>query len=406
MVFFLLLDLYIFQALKAISYAWSPGVSKKIFFSYWILSFSSVATLIAFMVFGTEMRSHLMRNYIFAIIACLFFAKFLSGVFFLIDDLRRAIQYMASVFVPSLKPVNENGGISRSVFLSWMGFVTGGGLMGSLLYGFGNKYRYTVKNIRLQFPNLPKVFKGFKLVHISDIHSGSFNDPLSVKRGIELINQQQPDLILFTGDLVNYQADEMSPYINLFRTLQAPYGVYATLGNHDYGFHGKGIGTDIRQIHKENADAVERVHQKLGWKLLRNKHVILKKETASVALIGVENISAKSGFPSYGDLISAYSGTKSVPFKILMSHDPSHWNAEVTSIFKDIDLTLSGHTHGMQFGVEIPGFRWSPVKYLYKQWAGLYEQGDQKLYVNRGFGFIGYPGRVGILPEITVIELS
>ena len=358
------------------------------------------------MIFGADARANLSRNYIFALVASIFFAKFLSGVFFLIDDLRRILQYMASWFIPSLLPNDTSDStISRSVFFSWMGFVTGGGLLGSLIYGFGNKYRYTVRNIKMKDDNLPAAFKGYKIVHISDIHSGSFTDPHAVQKGIDLINRQEADLILFTGDLVNYTASEMEPYIPIFKQLKGKYGTISVLGNHDYGFPRGQTKSDITEMHMANAYEIQKTHNVLGWKLLRNESLTLSKDDDHIAIIGVENISARSGFPSYGDLSKAYEKAKHIPFKILLSHDPSHWDAEVTSYFKDIQLTLSGHTHGMQFGFEIPGFKWSPVKYIYKQWAGLYHKKDQKLYVNRGFGFIGYPGRVGILPEITVIEL-
>jgi len=403
--FFILLDWYVFQALKTISGSWNISTSRRVFIVYWIISFLSITLIIYLFLFGNTARSHIMRNYLFAIMACIFFAKFLSGLFFLIDDLRRMLQYLTSFIVPSLKPQSSGEGITRSVFFSWVGFVTGGGLLGSLLYGFGNKYRYTVRNVRLNFEELPKAFKGLKIVHISDIHSGSFNDAAAVQRGIDLINQQNADLILFTGDLVNYEASEMNPYLSIFKTLKANFGVWATLGNHDYGFHKSGVSHNIKALHMKNASEVEQIHHQLGWKLLRNENITIEKENAQLSIIGVENISSRAGFPSYGNLPKAIQGTEHIPFKILMTHDPSHWNAEVTRSYQNIQLTLSGHTHGMQFGFEIPGFKWSPVKYIYKQWAGLYQENNQKLYVNRGFGFIGYPGRVGILPEITVIEL-
>ena len=198
----------------------------------------------------------------------------------------------------------------------------------------------------------------------------------------------------------------MTDYLDVFSALKAKHGVYATLGNHDYGFPTGASREEVRQKQLSNAAGVMDVHKKLGWKTLSNEHVMIEKDGQQIAILGVDNTSAKANFPSFGKLPQTHAAAKDSPFKILMSHDPSHWNSEVTSQFKDIDLTLSGHTHGMQFGVEIPGFRWSPVKYVYKQWAGLYEEANQKLYVNRGFGFIGYPGRVGILPEITLIELT
>jgi uncharacterized protein len=219
---------------------------------------------------------------------------------------------------------------------------------------------------------------------------------------VEKILSLQPDLILFTGDLVNNKADEMEHYTDLFSRVKAPMGVYSVLGNHDYGDY---VKWDSKEEKAANLERLKQVHASLGWKLLMNEHVILEKENDRIAIIGVENWSAKSNFPKYGRLKEAQEGSDA-PFKILMSHDPSHWDAEVRKDYQDIDLMLSGHTHGMQFGVEMPGFKWSPVQYVYKQWAGLYQDGHQRLYVNRGFGFLGYPGRVGILPEITLIELS
>jgi predicted MPP superfamily phosphohydrolase len=201
---------------------------------------------------------------------------------------------------------------------------------------------------------------------------------------------------------VNNKADEMDEYRDLFAQLRAPLGVYSVLGNHDYGDY---VKWDTEEQKIANLNALKKVHADMGWRLLMNEHVVLERDGAQIALLGVENWGAKASFPKYGQLDRAYAGAEKYPFKILMSHDPSHWDAQVRKEYSDIDLMLSGHTHGMQFGVEIPGFRWSPVQYIYNQWAGLYDDGKQKLYVNRGYGFLGYPGRVGILPEITVLEL-
>ncbi len=404
----LLVDLYVFQAVKSLSQGLPTKTKWIVYGVYWGISILSVSLMLALAYTSFENWHRMLRTYLFATIIGLFFAKIIASAFFLIDDGRRVIQWLASLFVPSLNPKNAGieTGITRSAFLSWAGFAVGGTLFGSLLYGFGNKYKYNLKKVALQFPNLPKVFSGFKIIHISDIHSGSFTDKAAVKKGIDLINKQNADVILFTGDLVNYSADEMNEYVDIFQLLSAKHGVFATLGNHDYGFP-TGETKEERQIKQlANAAAVAQVHEKLGWKLLSNAHSIIEREGQSIAVLGVDNTSAKVNFPSFGKLKDAHAGAAEIPFKILMSHDPSHWEFEVTKHFTDIDLTLSGHTHGMQFGVEIPGFRWSPVKYVYKQWAGLYEQAAQKLYVNRGFGFIGYPGRVGILPEVTLIELT
>jgi predicted MPP superfamily phosphohydrolase len=287
--------------------------------------------------------------------------------------------------------------------MSWLGLAIGSGLFGTLLYGFGNKYKYKLEKVKLHFENLPLAFKGLKIVHISDIHSGSLQDKQAVEKGVHKIMQQKPDLILFTGDLVNNEAVEMDELASVFSTLNAPMGVFSILGNHDYGDY-KQWGSAAKK--STNLSNLKDVHRNMGWRLLLNEHVVLEKDNETIALIGVENWGAKGNFSKYGDLKKAYTGSEGHSFKLLMSHDPSHWEAEVCKSFNDIDLMLSGHTHGMQFGVEIPGFRWSPVQYMYKQWAGLYNNKNQKLYVNRGFGFLGYPGRVGILPEITLIELA
>lgn len=299
--------------------------------------------------------------------------------------------------------MNEDNAIPRSTFLSWVGLGLGGGLFGTLLYGFSNKYNYQVKKVKLAFANLPAAFRGMKIVHISDIHSGSFQNKAAVNRGVDLILQQNPDLVLFTGDLVNDRADEMKDYMDVFNRLKAPMGVFSTLGNHDYGDY---VSWPSQQAKEENLERLKKVHHELGWRLLMNEHVVFDKGNDQIALLGIENWGAKGRFPKYGKMNEAHPGTEKIPFKILMSHDPSHWDAEVKTKYPDIDLMLAGHTHGMQFGIENPYFKWSPVQWMYRQWAGLYEEGDQKLYVNRGYGFIGYPGRVGILPEITVIELA
>jgi hypothetical protein len=276
-------------------------------------------------------------------------------------------------------------------------------LFSSLVYGFSNKYNYKVKKLRLQYANLPSSFKGLKIIQISDIHSGSFTNKEAVRKGVERVLSLNPDLILFTGDLVNNESGEMADYIDVFNELRAPMGVFSILGNHDYGDYAHWPSLEAK---RQNLEKLKQVHGQLGWRLLLDEHVPLEREGQQIALIGIQNWSALKRFPKYGNLPKAYAGAENYPFKILMSHDPTHWDAEVRPRYGDIDLTLSGHTHGMQFGVEIPGFRWSPVEYVYRQWAGLYEEGRQKLYVNRGYGFIGYPGRVGILPEITLIELS
>ncbi len=402
----ILLDIYVFQAIKVIVHPTSTRTRTIIYAAYWTLSGIAIIILLILPYLQFQHQSKVFRTTLFAIVAGLFFAKLVASIFFLIDDLRRLIQWVAGkLFFSNTEGemLQQGERISRSVFLSWAGMIVGSGLFGSLLYGFGNKYRYRLKKIRLSFATLPSSFKGLKIVQVSDIHCGSFTDKKAVTRGVEMAMKEKPDLILFTGDLVNNKAEEMEDYMDVFNKLNAPLGVYSTLGNHDYGDY---VNWDSAEEKKANLERVKQIHGELGWRLLMNEHVVLEKCEDKIAVIGVENWSAKARFPKYGDLKKAHEGASSYPFKILMSHDPSHWDAEVRKKYVDIDLMLAGHTHGMQFGIEIPGFKWSPVQYVYRQWAGLYEEGVQKLYVNRGYGFIGYPGRVGILPEITVFELT
>ncbi|PWT70325.1 MAG: metallophosphatase [Bacteroidetes bacterium] len=398
------LDFYVFQAIKLVSQGASPKWKTFIYTSYWSVSLAAVIILALLPLLHFDSWPRNLRNYVFATILGLFFAKLISCVFFLVDDLRRAIQWaVGKILFRNTEGENLSGeGITRSVFLSWLGLGVGGTLFGSLIYGFSNKYNYQVRKLQLAFENLPSGFKGMKIVQISDIHSGSFTNKKAVMHGVQEVMNENPDLILFTGDLVNNKATEMGEYMDIFGKLHAPMGVYSTLGNHDYGDYANWDSEDAK---RKNLEHLKSIHGQLGWRLLMNEHVVLERNGSQIALLGVENWSAKARFPKHGRMNLAYPGSEKYPFKILMSHDPSHWDAEVRPKYGDIDLTLAGHTHGMQFGVEIPGFRWSPVQYVYKQWAGLYEEGKQKLYVNRGYGFIGYPGRVGILPEITVFEL-
>lgn len=399
-----LLDLYVFQALKTVSQQGSERGRQAIFITYWVVSFFTIATMLSFPYLQFLQTSKVFRNYVFAILIGLFLAKLIGSLFFVADDIRRgALLLMNKIFpLTGAQYMGPEGqGIPRSTFLSWLGLGLGGTLFGTLLFGFGNKYNYQIKKIKLSFKNLPEAFKGMRMVHISDIHSGSFQDIRAVNKGIDLILKQQPDLIVFTGDLVNDRATEMEPYQNSFGRLTAPLGVFSTLGNHDYGDY---VQWPTAQAKLDNLEALKKVHANMGWRLLMNEHVLLEKNGEKIALLGIENWGAKARFPKYGKMDLAYPGTENIPFKILLSHDPSHWDAQILPEYPGIDLMLSGHTHGMQFGLENPYFKWSPVQWMYKQWAGLYEQGAQKLYVNRGYGFIGYPGRVGILPEITVIE--
>ena len=364
LVVMLLLDLYVFQVVKLLCQGLSPKLRHFVFGGYWTVSIVVLVflALIPFINFESLPRS--LRNYVFATILGLLFAKLLASVFFLLDDIRRLLQWATGklFFSNTEGEALEGGGISRSVFLSWLGIGVGGSLFSTLVYGFSNKYNYKVRHLKFSFSNLPASFQGMKIVQISDIHSGSFTDPSAVLRGVEMILAEKPDLILFTGDLVNDRAVEMTDYMDIFSRLKAPMGVFSTLGNHDYGDY---THWENEEAKKANLEHLKQIHSQLGWKLLMNEHVVFDRNNEKIALIGIENWSAKARFPKHGKMKEAYNGCEQYPFKILMSHDPSHWDAEVRPKYPDVDLTLSGHTHGMQFGLEIPGFKWSPVQYVY-----------------------------------------
>ena len=400
---YLLIDVYVFWVLRG--YLVNAGFRRAgwVQAGYLLLG---LGTLVFFFFVPKMVQSGWWKPVgmtVFAVGVAWFLARGVAALFFLVDDLRRFLQWGGiEAYRLAVPTTTIDSGVSRSVFLSWMGVVAGTGLLGSLVYGFGNKYRYEVRRQRIRSPKLPKAFEGLRIVQLSDIHAGSFDDPAAVERGIEKAMALKPDLIFFTGDLVNNLASEMEGYEKLFSKLSAPLGVYSILGNHDYGDY---VGWETAELKKANLDRLKSIHSKMGWRLLLNEHVHIEKEEDRIVLIGVENWSSRANFKKYGDLALASQGVAAADFQILLSHDPSHWETEVSTSYPSIDLTLSGHTHGMQFGVELPGLRWSPVQYVYRRWAGHYQQGEQHLYINRGFGFLGYPGRVGILPEITLIEL-
>lgn len=402
-----LIDLYVFFSVRALFVTGSK--SRGIYtIAYWSFSVIALAVILLLPYFQFSEQHKLLKNTLFVLVFAFCMAKLVAALFFFIDDLRRSVQWIAGKLFSANNEISEIAGetgdkISRSSFLTWLGIISGGGLFASFIYGLNNKYNYQVKNIKIPFANLPESFKGLKIVQLSDIHTGSFTDFSAVNRGIDLVLDQKPDLILFTGDLVNNKSEEVGEYQKAFSRLTAPMGVYSILGNHDYGDYAQWPDPAAKTA---NLEQLKKIHADMGWRLMLDEHLPLQRGADTIGLVGVQNISGKSRFHSYGNLSQALQGAEHYPFKILMSHDPSHWDTEVSTKYPHIDLTLSGHTHGMQFGVEIPGLKWSPVQYVYKHWAGLYEQAHQKLYVNRGFGFIGYPGRVGILPEITVIELA
>jgi len=286
----------------------------------------------------------------------------------------------------------------------WIDFGIAVFLITVMLFIYGmlkGKYAYRVINHTLYFNDLPSAFDGFTITQISDVHAGSFTNPKAVQKGIDMINAQQADLFVFTGDLVNNKAEEIKPWINHFSQIKAPFGQFSVLGNHDYGDY---VQWENELVKKGNLEQLKKYHAELGFRLLLDEHVELHKDGQKIVLAGIENWGL--GFGERGDLAKALRNTKVSDFKILLSHDPSHWEAQVKNNPSPIHLSLAGHTHGMQFGIEAFGIKWSPVKLRYKHWAGIKEENGRVLNVNRGFGFIGFSGRVGIWPEITVITLK
>ncbi len=316
----------------------------------------------------------------------------------LLEDITRLIK---AIF---RKPTNAPRIPSRRKFVSTLGWGLAAIPFASILYSiFKGKYNYKVWKYTLYFDNLPKAFNGYRITQISDIHCGSFDNYEKIRYGVDLINSQKSDVILFTGDLVNNLANEVHNWKSLFATLQAPDGVFSIMGNHDYGDYSSWETPEAKQ---QNLEHLFQLQKQMGWQLLLNEHCYLERDGEKIALIGVENW-GHGRFSKYGDLNKAMEGINTEDFKILMSHDPTHWQEVVLPENKDIQLTLSGHTHGMQCGIEIPGWlKWSPSQYIYKYWGGMYEEGGKYLNVNRGFGYHAFPGRLGVWPEITVIELK
>lgn len=397
-----LLDAYVFQAVRASVSQHMPRLRAVITLVYWLVALGCWLVVITLPYWKAPEAHKSLRLIMVSLVIGLYLGKLIASVFFLIDDLRRGGLWIFSFFSSSASAGTTVGGLSRSQFLSRLGLLMGGTLLATLIYGFSNKYDYKVRRVRIRLPGLPAAFRGLKILQVSDIHSGSFDNPGKVTRGVDMMLAQQADVIFFTGDLVNDRAGEMEGYQELFSRLKAPMGVYSILGNHDYGDY---VRWPSPAAKARNLQRLKDIQAAMGWKMLNNAHVLLEKDGERIAVLGVENWSAKAHFPRYGNLSQAYAGTEDIPCKILLSHDPSHWDAQVRTDYPDIGLMLAGHTHGMQFGVEIPGIKWSPIQYAYPEWAGLYRKENQYLYVNRGYGFLGYPGRVGILPEITVLEL-
>jgi uncharacterized protein len=348
------------------------------------------------------------RSLVTAAFVIPYFAKVFATIFILLDDAGRLLRWIGSQFNKATVGQAAAGqanevAIPRSAFLMKTALVAGAvPLVGFTVGILSGAHDYRIRRVRLPLKNLPNGFDGLRIAQLSDIHSGSFFNKTAVRGGVEMLLREKPDLVFFTGDLVNSYAKEVNGYIDVFDKVKAPLGVFSTLGNHDYSPYVNWVSPQAQQ---QNLCDVMAAHKQMGWNLLLDETRLLTQSGDNLALIGVQNLGFGAAALKAGDLAKAHRGAEAAPVKLLLSHDPTHWDAEVRPRFPDIDVTFSGHTHGAQSGVEIGDFRWSPAQYFYKQWAGLYQEGDQRLYVNRGFGYIGYPGRIGILPEITIFEL-
>lgn len=399
-VLLIIIDLLAFQAVRAIM--GSAGKTAKLitYLIYWSVPLMTIGYIIGIALGWIEQFPRGIKLTLRALIFIVYFAKLLIAVIILVDDLRRLVFGALNLSFKDWKLSTE-----RSRWMAYIALALGAIPIFSLTYGMArNPYRYQILKNKLKIKDLHPSLEGFKIAQISDIHSGSFLLKEPVERSVTLINEQQPDIVFFTGDLVNSKAAEMEPFMEMFSKINAPLGVYSVLGNHDYGDYHH-WPNQMEKI--KNFEKLKSIHKSLGWDLLLNEHRQLSYNDSTINVIGVENYSAHPRFPKYGDLARATAGMNGGDISILLSHDPSHWDDQVLKSYKNINLTLSGHTHGFQFGVEIPGwFKWSPIQYMYKQWAGLYENESQYLYVNRGLGYLGYPGRVGILPEITILTLE
>jgi predicted MPP superfamily phosphohydrolase len=393
------IDYYVFQAVRVVFQ--EKNAKTTIYGTYWTISAFVLLAVVAYNFVRPDILGNNLRRIIMVTVFAIYISKFFSVIFIFLDDFSRLVQWFFGKITDSPKLTKE--GISRSDFMMKLALGISAAPMLGMAYGiFSGAHDYRIKKHTVKLPNLPPNFDGLKIVQISDVHAGSFFDKEAVKRGIAMLLDQNPDIVFFTGDLVNNIATEMEEYIEVFGKITAPLGVFSTLGNHDYGDY---VYWENEEAKVANLEKLKQIHAQMGWRLLMNENQMIDRNGEKIAIIGVENWSAKPQFPKKGKLKDAYAGTQEAAVKLLLSHDPTHWDAEIRPKYADIDITFSGHTHGAQFGLEIGDIRWSPVKYVYKQWAGLHQEANQYLYVNRGFGYLGFPGRIGIFPEITVIEL-
>ena len=405
----LLIDWYVWQAVKIVFQHNTVQVQQFVKWTFWSITTVIIVGLWLYNFAPPDALGRRLRTAILFSLFAVYGSKLLSVTIIFLGDVVRFFtwgkgQLFPNNEVPTALSQSPTA-ITRSEFLMKTALVAASVPATALTWGIlSGAHDYRVRRVKLAIKNLPRSFEGMTIAQISDIHSGSFFNKIAVKGGIELLLKQKPDLVFFTGDLVNDHATEVNDYVNLFDKIKAPLGVYSTLGNHDYGAY---AGWPNPQAKKQNLDDVKQAHKVLGYDLLTDDRRIIKLGGEKLAIIGVENISAnESIFPNNGNLQRATVGTEDASVKLLLSHDPTHWDMEVNTQYPDIDVMFSGHTHGLQLGVTIGDKTYSPAQWQYKQWAGLYQKGDQQLYVNRGFGYLGFPGRVGMPPEITIFELA
>ncbi len=402
--FLLFLDLYISRVLLHF-FDKTATKKRKLFLSiFWVITIITMAGMLIgiFFSIGRNLRTVVMVWFFLV-----YFSKLFALPIYLSDDIRRLIKWLINKISRSKKtektPLSTSDSIPRSEFLIKAGIAMAAIPFASLSFGIlSGVHDYKIKRVILRLPNLPKAFHGLRIAQISDIHAGSFYNKKAVTGGVDLLMAEKPDLVFFTGDIVNDSTDELRNYTDVFDKIKAPLGVYSVLGNHDYGDYRS--WQNARAKAKNFQDLVT-VQKNMGWDLLINENRILEQSGDKLAIVGIENWGT-GRFPKKGRMDLAMPGTEEAAVKLLLSHDPSHWRAEVLEKYSDVDAMFSGHTHGMQFGVQVGDLQWSPVQYIYPEWAGLYQHQAQQLYVNVGYGFIGYPGRVGIYPEITIFELN
>ncbi|HEX6226156.1 MAG TPA: metallophosphoesterase [Chryseolinea sp.] len=403
LIFFLVVDYYVFQAVVTVSKQWTAPWKQIFQFGFWVPTIFSVVAITAWFLGDPYRWSAATKTWIITGLFATYFSKLFAVAVLFTEDISRGVRSALSFF--SKDSVSSSGAeaISRSEFLSKTALVAAAIPLGTMAYGIiSGAHDYRTRRQVVKLPNLPKAFDGFRIAQLSDIHSGSFFNKKAVSGGVKMVLDEKPDAIFFTGDLVNNEASEVMEYIDVFNKLKAPFGVYSITGNHDYGDYHRWPSIEAK---KRNFKDLIEAHRLLGFDLLMNQHRFLELGGEKIAVIGIENWGGR-GFTQYGKLNQAYRGTEEAKVKLLLSHDPSHWDAQVRPLYGDIDVMFAGHTHGFQFGIELGNFKWSPSQYAYKQWAGLYQEGSQFLYVNRGFGYLGYPGRIGMPPEITIIELK